>query len=86
MQTMNISLPDSLKEFVDDQIKSGRYTSPSEYIRELITADEKSQAEERLETLLFEGLEGEESELTRQDFESIREEATAKLKDRRGDR
>ncbi|MBV9743558.1 MAG: type II toxin-antitoxin system ParD family antitoxin, partial [Acidobacteriia bacterium] len=60
--------------------------SPSEYIRELITADEKSQAEERLETLLFEGLEGEESELTRQDFESIREEATAKLKDRRGDR
>jgi putative addiction module CopG family antidote len=30
MQTMNISLPDQLKEFVDDQVGSGRYASVSE--------------------------------------------------------
>ena len=39
MQTMNISLPDQLKEFVDDQVGSGRYSSVSEYVRELIRDD-----------------------------------------------
>ena len=80
MQTMNISLPDPLKEFVDDQIAEGQYSSVSEYIRELIRDDEKRKAEERLEALLLEGLEGEDSELTRQDFDDIRKEALARLK------
>ena len=77
---MNISLPDPLKEFVDDQISEGRYSSVSEYIRELIRGDEKRKAEMRLEALLLEGLESDESELTRQDFEDIRKEARAELK------
>jgi antitoxin ParD1/3/4 len=58
MQTMNISLPDPLKEFVDHQIAEGRYSSVSEYIRDLIRDDEKRKAEDRLEALLLEGLEG----------------------------
>jgi antitoxin ParD1/3/4 len=78
MQTMNISLPDSLKEFVDGQIAEGRYSSVSEYIRELIRDDEKRKAQERLEALLLEGLEGEETELTRTDFDDIRKEALAR--------
>ena len=41
MQSMNISLPDLLKQFVDDQISTGRFSSVSEYVRELIRADEK---------------------------------------------
>ena len=41
MQTMNISLPDPLKDFVDTQTTSGRYSSVSEYVRELIREDEK---------------------------------------------
>ena len=49
MQTMNISLPDPLKDFVDHQIAEGRYSSVSEYIRELIRDDEKRKAEQRLE-------------------------------------
>jgi antitoxin ParD1/3/4 len=80
MQTMNISLPDPLKEFVDHQIAEGRYSSVSEYIRDLIRDDEKRKAEDRLEALLLEGLEGEDSELTRQDFDDIRKEALAQLK------
>jgi antitoxin ParD1/3/4 len=80
MQTMNISLPDPLKEFVDHQIAEGRYSSVSEYIRDLIRDDEKRKAENRLEALLLEGLEGEDSELTRQDFDDIRKEALAQLK------
>jgi antitoxin ParD1/3/4 len=83
MQTMNISLPEPLKEFVDHQIAEGRYSSVSEYIRELIRDDEKRKAEDRLEMLLLEGLEGEESELTRKDFDAIRKEALAQLKRRK---
>jgi antitoxin ParD1/3/4 len=63
MQTMNISLPDPPKDFIDHQIAEGRYSSVSEYIRELIRDDEKRKADERLEALLLEGLEsGEEGE------------------------
>jgi antitoxin ParD1/3/4 len=86
MQTMNISLPEPLKEFVDHQVAEGRYSSVSEYVRELIRQDEKRKAQERLEALLLEGLEGEESPWTRQDFDDIRKEALAQLKARRKER
>jgi antitoxin ParD1/3/4 len=79
MQSMNISLPEPLKLFVDGQIASGRYSSASEYIRGLIREDEKRQAEERLETLLLDGLQGEEAELTREDWSAIRKEARARV-------
>lgn len=82
MQTMNISLPEPLKEFVDTQIASGRYSSVSEYIRALIRNDEKRKAEERLEALLLQGLQSKESKLTHSDFEDIRKEALAQLKAR----
>jgi antitoxin ParD1/3/4 len=40
MSTMNISLPDSLKSFVDEQVTSRGYGTSSEYIRELIRKDQ----------------------------------------------
>jgi antitoxin ParD1/3/4 len=45
--------------------------------------DEKRKAQERLETLLLEGLEGEETELTRGDFDSMRKQALAELRRRK---
>jgi antitoxin ParD1/3/4 len=86
MQSMNISLPEPLKDFVDDQIAKGRYSSASEYVRELIREDEKRKANERLEGLLLEGLTGEETELTRADWSAIREEALAQVKARKRSR
>jgi antitoxin ParD1/3/4 len=83
MQSMNISLPEPLKQFVDGQIASGRYSSVSEYVRELIREDEKRKAEDRLEMLLLEGLNGEESELTRKDWNAIRKEALAQVQARK---
>lgn len=80
MQTMNISLPDLLKSFVDRQISLGRYSSASEYVRELIREDEKRKAGEQLEALLLEGIQSEESPLTRQDWADIRKEAMARIK------
>jgi antitoxin ParD1/3/4 len=40
MSTMNISLPDSLKDFVDEQVNQGGYGTSSEYVRELIRKDQ----------------------------------------------
>jgi len=56
MNSMNISLPDPLKEFVEAQVHAGGYSSASEYIRELIRRAQKEQAEAELERLLLEGL------------------------------
>jgi len=82
MESLNISLPEPLKRFVDDQIAAGRYSSPSEYVRELIREDEKRKAEEQLEALLLDGLKGEESELTSVDWKVIRKEALALIQSR----
>jgi antitoxin ParD1/3/4 len=57
MTTMNVSLPDSLKRFVDQCVESGGYGSSSEYVRELIRQDQMRRAEWRLVELLREGLE-----------------------------
>jgi antitoxin ParD1/3/4 len=79
MESMNISLPDPLKQFVDGQIAQGRYSSASEYVRELIRADEKRKAEDQLEAKLLEGLNSAETTLTAADWKDLRAEALAKL-------
>jgi antitoxin ParD1/3/4 len=56
METMNIALPDSMKHFVQDRVSEGGYSSVSEYVRELIRADQRRRAEERIDALLLEGL------------------------------
>ena len=40
MSTMNISLPEALKTFVDEQVKQRGYGTSSEYVRELIRRDQ----------------------------------------------
>jgi antitoxin ParD1/3/4 len=52
MTTMNISLPDALKTFVDEQVTGRGYATSSEYVRELIRRDQDRQ---RLKGLLLEG-------------------------------
>lgn len=56
MASLNISLPQSLKDYVEDQVSTGGYSTPSEYLRELLRRDQKQRAEEKLEALLLEGL------------------------------
>jgi antitoxin ParD1/3/4 len=56
MPDFNISLPEPLKNFIDEQMRSGRYDSVSEYFRELVQKDEGRQAQDKLEALLLEGL------------------------------
>jgi antitoxin ParD1/3/4 len=75
MQSMNISLPDPLKQFVDEQISSGRYSSVSEYVRELIREDEKRKAQQHLEGLLLEGLNSKAGRMTSKDGEELKQRA-----------
>jgi antitoxin ParD1/3/4 len=56
MTSLNISLPQSLKDYVERQVSAGGYSTPSEYLRELLRQDQKRRAEEDLEALLLEGL------------------------------
>lgn len=64
-ETMNIALPESLKQFVLARVEEGGYATASEYVRELIRSDQKRKAQEKLEALLLEGLQsGEPMEVT----------------------
>ena len=52
MSTMNVSLPEELKTFVDGQVDTGRFSSSSEYVRQLIRHDLERQ---ELRGLLLDG-------------------------------
>jgi len=72
-ETMNIALPESLKQFVLTEVSRGGYSTASEYVRELIRADQKRKSQERLEALILEGLQsGEPAEMTAEDWEELK--------------
>jgi len=52
MTTMNVSLPDEVKAFVDTQVSRGDYGSTSEYVRDLIR---RAQDRDRLQSALLAG-------------------------------
>ena len=54
MATMNISLPDEMKAWVDGQVATGQYAGASDYLRDLIRRDQEAVAE--LQALVDEGL------------------------------
>lgn len=73
MASLNISLPQSLKDYVEGQVQASGYSTPSEYVRELLRDDQRRRAEQRLETLLLEGLDsGDPIEITPEYWENKR--------------
>jgi antitoxin ParD1/3/4 len=75
MTTMNISLPDEMKAFIEAQLVRDGYASASEYLRALIREAQKRQAEQELEARLLEGLQGPATEMTPEDWDDMRREA-----------
>lgn len=56
MATMNISLPEPMKTWVEQQAQSGRYSNTSDYVRDLIRRDqERAAGIAELQTLITEG-------------------------------
>jgi antitoxin ParD1/3/4 len=54
--SMNVSLPTELRELVDEKLQRDRYSSASEYVRELIREDMRREARERVDGLLLKSL------------------------------
>ncbi len=76
MTTMNISLPDEMKAFVEHQMAQDGYASASEYLRALIREDQKRSARLVLESKFFEAIEsGPALPMTREDWKALRREA-----------
>ena len=69
MKSINISLPEEMRIYVEEQVASGDYSTTSEYIRQLIRQDRQQKAEKQLEQLLLEGLNsGEATPMTAKDW------------------
>jgi len=80
MATMNISLPDSLRSYVEERISKDGYSTASEYFRELVRRDQERKVEEKLEALLLKGLDSKGSKpLTKADLEEVRKAVHARL-------
>ena len=54
---MSFALPKSLRDYIDERVRSGEYGNTSEYLRDLIRRDQHEQAARRLRALIGEGLE-----------------------------
>lgn len=54
--TMSFALPQALRSYVDQRVRSGQYGNTSEYLRELIRRDQEDQAKKRLRELIEAGL------------------------------
>lgn len=87
MQSMNISLPEPMKQYVDEQVDAGNYSSASEYMRELVRADQQRREKERLEMLLLESLDsGKSIEITPEMIDDLRTRVRTRAKSRQRSR
>ena len=69
MATMNVSLPDLMKEWVEEQIKTGHYSNASDYVRDLIRRDHEYR--DRREVLIKALIAGENSGESERSIEEI---------------
>ena len=53
MASMNISLPDEMREWIEQQVKSGQYANASDYMRDLVRHDQRER--EAIRLALIEG-------------------------------
>lgn len=84
MTTVTISLPDSLKEFIEEQIATKGYGNVSEYFRTLLREARSKDADARLETLLIRGLtSGDDIPLSREFWSELKAEAAELAKKHR---
>lgn len=79
--TMNISLPDSMRSFIDERLAGDGYGTASEYVRDLIRDDQKRREEQKLERLLLNRLQsGTEMDF---DIEDVRAELAKRLSEKK---
>jgi antitoxin ParD1/3/4 len=74
MVTLTISIPDQLKDWVDERVKSGRFSTADDYLRELIRQDQ-----EQREALVNALIEGEQSGISTRTVSEIIADAKATI-------
>ena len=84
MATMNISLPDEMKAFIEAQMAAEGYASASEYLRALVREAQRRQAKRELEMKLLEGLQSPASEMTDADWAALRQRIVERSPELRG--
>ena len=78
---MSFALPEAMRDYVDQRVRSGQYGNTSEYLRELIRRDQEEQARKRLRALIEEGLSsGPGQALTPQRAARLKKQALGKLR------
>ena len=82
MATVTISLPETLKTFIDEQLATKGYGNVSEYFRSLLRGAQEREQDARLEALLVEGLTtgGKDIPLNRQFWKDLKAEAMSLAK------
>jgi antitoxin ParD1/3/4 len=78
MASLNVAMPDELREYVEQRTKNGGFSTPTEYVRQLIRADREKETQRRLESALLERIDDEEySDVTPADLEDLRSRVRA---------
>jgi len=77
MATLNVSMPDELRAFIETRVNTGEYQSASDYLRDLIRHDH-----EEIDRLLMEGIES--GKATPLDMPALQKKATALLHKEQG--
>lgn len=80
---LSISLPDTMRTFIEEKIKRDGYGTISEYLRELIRADERREAEYYDRLIAEAYARGPFIEHTKQDIEAAKAEAIKRIKQRK---
>jgi antitoxin ParD1/3/4 len=78
--SMNISLPEPLKEWVDSQVAAGGYGTASEYVRHLLREEQQRRLREQIDRSLVESLDsGPSTPMTAADWDHIRREGKRRI-------
>jgi len=76
MATMNVSLPDPMKAWVETQVETGHFSNASDYVRDLIRRDQQDQAQR--EALVQALVTGETSGISSRDIAGIWNDVNAR--------
>jgi len=74
MNALTVSLSDDAREFVESEATAGGFPSPDSYLQELIRAEQKRKAREKVEAMLLEALKEPATEMTKADWADLRRE------------
>lgn len=86
MTSLNISLPEGMRAWVEEKVAKGGYSTASELMRELIRTAQKEDVQHRLEALALDGLRsGSPFEMTEEHWAQLKARVAARAREPRGE-